>query len=99
MKMFSHLWHYGADFFLEWEVFQIKVIEKIKAHILCSVTFFLKSCRLCDNVEKRDVAGEAADNMAPAPGILDKQGHTRARTSSCPCNHTHTHMRDCTHEN
>jgi hypothetical protein len=29
-----------------------KVVEKIKTHILCSITFFLKSHRSCDNVEK-----------------------------------------------
>ena len=40
MKTFSHLWQYLAEFFLEWEMFQIKVVEKIKTHILCSVTFF-----------------------------------------------------------
>ena len=33
-------------------MFQIKVVEKIKTHILCSVTLFRKSCRLRDNVEK-----------------------------------------------
>jgi len=32
-------------------MFQIKVVEKIKTHILCSVTFFQKSCFLWDNVE------------------------------------------------
>jgi len=30
-----------AHFFLEWEMFQTEVVEKIKTHILCSVTFFL----------------------------------------------------------
>jgi hypothetical protein len=29
-----------------------KVVEKIKIRILCSITFFRKSYRLCDNVEK-----------------------------------------------
>ena len=29
-----------------------KDVEKIKVHILCSVTFFRKSRRLQDNVEK-----------------------------------------------
>ena len=39
--------------FLLWEMFQTQVVEKIKTHILCSVTFFLrKSCRLWENVEK-----------------------------------------------
>jgi hypothetical protein len=32
----SHL----AQFFLEWERFQTKVVEKVKTHILCSLTFF-----------------------------------------------------------
>ena len=29
-----------AEFFVEWEMFQIKIVEKIKTHILYSVTFF-----------------------------------------------------------
>jgi len=32
-------------------MFQTKVVEKIKTHILCSVTFSRKSCHLWDNVE------------------------------------------------
>jgi len=31
---------YVAQFFLQLEMFQIKVVEEIKTHILCSVTFF-----------------------------------------------------------
>ena len=33
--------------------------------------FFLKLCRLWDNVEKHNEATADADNMAPALGILD----------------------------
>jgi len=42
-----------AHFFLDWEMFQTKVVEKIKTDILCSVNYFIvrKSCRLWDNVE------------------------------------------------
>jgi hypothetical protein len=40
MKTFLHLWEYLAEFFLEWEIFQTKVVEKIQTHILRSVTFF-----------------------------------------------------------
>jgi len=36
-----------------------KVVEKIKTHILCPMTFFRKSCRLWDNVEKYGTAGQA----------------------------------------
>jgi hypothetical protein len=40
MKIFSHLWQYLADLFLEWEMSRIKVVEKIKPRILRSATFF-----------------------------------------------------------
>jgi len=43
-------------------MFQTKAVEKIKTHILCSVTLFRKSCRLWDNVEKYCRAGQAIDN-------------------------------------
>ena len=43
---------YLPQFFLEWKMFQTKVVEKIKTHILCSINFFFwKSCPLRDNVE------------------------------------------------
>jgi hypothetical protein len=29
-----HLWVYLSEFFLEWEMFHTKVVEKIKTHIL-----------------------------------------------------------------
>ena len=43
-------------------MFQTKVVEKIKTHILCSITFFRKSCRLWDNVEKYGTARQATDD-------------------------------------
>jgi hypothetical protein len=52
MKTFSYSWHYLAWFFLKWENFQIKVVEKIKIHILCSVMFVRKMCHLWHNIEK-----------------------------------------------
>ena len=52
MKTDKHFFIYLADFFLEWEMFQINDVEKIKTHILCSINFFLKSFSLSDNVEK-----------------------------------------------
>jgi hypothetical protein len=53
-------------------MFQIKVVEKIKTHILCSATFFRQSCRLRDKVEKFGVAREAAENMEPERCMVDK---------------------------
>jgi hypothetical protein len=52
MKTFAHLWKYLATFFLEWEMFYIKVTEKIKTHVLYSIIFSRKSYRLWENVEK-----------------------------------------------
>ena len=73
MKTFSHLLQYLADFFWEWEMFQVRVVDKIKTHILYSVTFSpLKSCRLWDNVEKYGGARDDADNMASKRVILCK---------------------------
>jgi hypothetical protein len=73
LKTFLRLWQYLAELFLEWAMFQIKVVEKIKTHILCSVIFFFlqKWCRLSDNVEKRGGAREAADDNMHARYILD----------------------------
>ena len=39
-------------------MFQTKVVEKIKTHILFSITFFRKSCRLRDNVRKKKYCSE-----------------------------------------
>jgi len=40
-----HLWSYLAEFFLEWEMFQTKVVEKTKTQI-CLMAFFRKSYRV-----------------------------------------------------
>jgi hypothetical protein len=48
-------------------MFQTKDVEKIKTHILCSVTFFRKSCRLSYNVEKYGRAIQATDDNIIQP--------------------------------
>ena len=40
MKLYVHLWYNLAEFFVEWDIFQTKFVEKIKIHILCSITVF-----------------------------------------------------------
>jgi len=76
MKTDTHFWSYLAQFFLEWEMFLTKVVEKIKTHILCSVTFSQKSFRLWGNVEKCGrYAQTTDDNMARAHCMLNKQNH------------------------
>jgi len=69
-----HLRSHVAEFFLEWELFQTKFLEKIKEHIFYSIKLFFlrKSCLLWDNVETCCTAGQATDdNMAHAHCMLD----------------------------
>jgi len=92
MKTRVYLW-YIAQLFLEWEMVQIKVAEKI--YILCSQNFlFRKSCRLWDNMEKNIVEPDRhhmtiwydAEKMRFSYRMAKAREQTRARTHS----HTHT---------
>jgi hypothetical protein len=62
MKTNIHLLSHLVHFFLEWEVFQKKFVEKFRTHVLYSVTCFRKSRRLWDNVEKYGTDGQATDD-------------------------------------
>jgi hypothetical protein len=97
MKTFSYSLQNLADFFSEWEMFQIKVVEKIKTHILCSVACFRKSCHLWDSVEKyggvRGAPSDVAIWCIRVACWISKT--TRMHTSTSPG--THTHARTHTH--
>ena len=41
---------------------QTKVAERLKTHILCSITFFQKSCHLRENFDKYGSVGETTDD-------------------------------------
>jgi len=72
MKTDIHSWSYLAQFFLEWNIFQINVVEQTKIHILCSVTLFRNFFHLQDNVEKYYRAEQVThNNMAHAHCMLD----------------------------
>jgi len=94
MKTCVDLWLYLAELFLEWEIFQTKVVEKIKTHILSFITFFRKPYRLYNNVEKYCTAEEVThDNINTGHAICmwiikapDKHTHTHT--------HTHTHRQN-----
>ena len=61
MNTYVHLWRYLAQLCLEWEMFQTKVAEKTKTHILCSII-----------VEIYGGDRQATDgNMGPALRVLD----------------------------
>jgi hypothetical protein len=91
MNTFSHLWQYLAEFFLEWEMFEKKVVEKIKRHFLF-INFPppppRKSCRLWDNVEKCSGAREAADDYRDALHAGLVRRHARKHSSG----HVHPHQ-------
>jgi len=56
LKTNKRFWSHLAQLFLEWEMFQTKVVEKVKPHILRPITYFLqKSCRLWDNAKRNIV--------------------------------------------
>jgi hypothetical protein len=66
----SHLWQNLAEFFLEWEMFQLEIVET-RHTFSVSVTLFRKSCHLWDNVEKCDRGLEAADDNMAVRFMLD----------------------------
>jgi hypothetical protein len=90
----SLLRQYVAEFLLKPETFQIKVVEKIKTHVSCAITFVRKSCRLRNNVENCGGATGAAGNM-----VL--YWYTHENTLPRPCTHTptHSHTHSHTHTN
>ena len=51
MKTNIHFRSYLAQYFVDWEMFQTRVVGKIKTHILY-VQLFSKIVTFCDNVEK-----------------------------------------------
>jgi hypothetical protein len=90
MKTFLHLWQYLAELFLEWEIFQIKVVEKIKTHILCTVTFFRKLRLLWDNVQKCGGAKESTNDVT-IWRIRDARRTGKATRAHAHTHGTHTH--------
>ena len=43
MSIYVYFWTYLAHFFLELEMLQTNIVEKIETHILCSIIFFKKN--------------------------------------------------------
>jgi hypothetical protein len=75
MKTFRHLWKYLAEFFLEWETFQIKVVEKSKhtSYFQSFFFFFLENRAVYEIMSKKyGGAREATENMSRALCMLDK---------------------------
>jgi hypothetical protein len=67
-----HFPSYLAEFFLELDMYQKHILEKIKPYILCSVTFS-ENRAFYEIMWKNIVEGQATDdNMAHAHCILEK---------------------------
>jgi len=74
MKTNLHFLLYLANFISELEMFQTKVVDKIKIHILCPITFSRKSRRLWGIVEIIE-PGRPRDNVTHAHFTLDTKGY------------------------
>ena len=78
MKTDIHFWSYLAQFFLEWEMFQTKVVEKIKTHILCPILFPPENCAVYEIMWKIRYSRTGLRwqyNMAHVLCMLDTQGY------------------------
>jgi hypothetical protein len=58
MERFLYLWQYLAEFFLEWEMFQVKVGEKIKTHFIFNNLLSCENRTVCDIMSKNVVEPE-----------------------------------------
>jgi hypothetical protein len=99
MKTFSHLRNYLVKLSSEWEVFQRNVVEKIKTHILCSISFFFpKIAHFMTKCRKIQQNQRGADNMTHALCIMNKatraqaQVRTHARASTHTDTKKHKHL-------
>ena len=62
MWTFLHLWQYLAQFFLEWELFQVEVVKKIKDTHLTFSNFFHTIVPFMSNVETYGTTGQDKDD-------------------------------------
>jgi hypothetical protein len=61
MKTSVHSWQYLAEFFLEWEILEMKFVEKIETHFLYSIIFFPEILTFCE-MEKYGRVGHATND-------------------------------------
>jgi len=63
-KITSHSIFYFYQFFLKFEIFHTKFVQKIKTHILCSVTFFSPENRPVYEIMWKNIVGRGRPQMA-----------------------------------
>ena len=77
-----YIFYLSRSILLRMRNVQKEVLGNIKTHVLCSITFSRKSCRLQDNVEKHGRTRQATDdNAAHANFLLDTYGYKHTVTS------------------
>jgi hypothetical protein len=54
MKIYIHLWQCLVELFLEWEMFQTKIVEKIETHFMINSLFYAESSAVYDNAWKKN---------------------------------------------
>ena len=62
MKTDIHFWPYLAQFLLEWEMFQTKVVVAMKTNILRSVTFYYEN-RAIYEIERKNIVQRSRPQM------------------------------------
>ena len=85
-KTFPHLPQYLADFSLQWDMLKIKVVEKFKTHILCSITFLSEYCAVCEIMSKNMVEPEGPQVTSYGAYALHAG---KARLHACARAYTH----------
>jgi len=63
MKRKIHLWAYLAQFFLEWEMFQTKFVEKIKTHFGFDNSFFYENRAVYEIMWENKVQPDTPQNL------------------------------------
>ena len=78
---------YLAHFFLEWKTFQIRFVQKLKTHILCSVTLFLPESRAVYETMWQNIVERGRPQMK----IWRKRIACRIPKATNTHTHIHTH--------
>jgi hypothetical protein len=92
MKTFSHLWQYLAEFFLEWEMFQIQFVEKSKYIFYVQLRF--PENRAVYEIMTKNMAEPETPQMTRSnvacwiSKVTRVEAHSRARAPT----HTHRNM-------
>jgi len=88
MKTYEHSLWCLAQFFQEREMFQLKFIEKIRTHILCSIPL-CENCVVWDNVRARQATDHSGIQCMHFSCWITKATDTHPEINTC-CSSTAT---------